>query len=73
MIGDFIIQVYIIPYIHGPDLHVIFMDWTDTEDIYIYIYIYTVVLQKSEESARTEQNRIGDTSAQIFRWTFHWS
>ena len=69
MIGDFIIQVYIIPYIHGPDLHVIFMDWTDTEDI----YIYTVVLQKSEESSRTEQNRIGDPSAQIFRWTFHFS
>ena len=38
MIGDFNIQVYIIPYIHGLDLHVIFTDWTDTEDIYIYLY-----------------------------------
>ena len=37
-IRDFNIQIYIIPYIHGLDLHVIFTDWTDTEDIYIYLY-----------------------------------
>ena len=51
MIGDFNIQVYIIPYIHGPDLHEIF----DRHRRYKYIYIYTVVLQKAEESSRTEQ------------------
>ena len=38
IIGDFNIQIYIIPYMHGLELHVIFTDWTDTEDIYIYIY-----------------------------------
>ena len=55
MIGDFNIQVYIIPYIHGLDLHVIFTDWTDTEDIYIFILWFSRKRRNLLEQNRIEQ------------------
>ena len=52
MIGDFNIQVYIIPYIHGPDLHEIF----DRHRRYIYIYIFILWLSRKRRNL-LEQNR----------------